>query len=63
MPWEKRAETAYPAEVVAIVLALGPPTPVLAIRLWMPHSLGVGGPRPAGQIGRTTVTVGDTNGG
>lgn len=40
MPWEERAGTAHPAEMVAIVLVSRSPTPVPRIRHWMPRTRG-----------------------
>lgn len=40
VPWEERAGTAHPAEMMAIVLVSRPPTPVPRIRHWMPRTQG-----------------------
>ena len=52
MPWEERAGTAHPAEVVAFVLASDPPLPLL----WRPiHPMDAALPecgRPGDQLVR-----------
>lgn len=50
MPWEERAGTGHPAEVVAIVLASDLPTPVAVIHPVDAALLGCG--RPGDQLVR-----------